>query len=87
VVRFAELDRWATSGEYERILGGDYPRRDSDRTTSVGEELRNAARAYQEAWNRSEDPLIGIFRGAAEGAARAGSGLFDRLASRGGRDG
>src|SRR5579875_1118495 len=87
VVRFAEMDRWATSGEYERILGGDYPRRDSDRTTSVGEELRNAARAYQEAWNRSEDPLIGIFRGAAEGAARAGSGLFDRLASRGGRDG
>jgi Zn-dependent protease with chaperone function len=87
VVRFAELDRWASSGEYERILGGDYPRRDSDRTTSVGEELRSAARAYQEAWSRSEDPLIGIFRGAAESAARAGSGLFDRLSNRGGRDG
>ena len=82
VVRFAELDHWATHGEYDRILGGDYPRRDSDGSTSVGEEVRNAARAYQDSWNRSEDPLIGIFRGVAESAARAGGGLFDRLQNR-----
>ena len=87
VVRFAEIDRWATHGEYERILGGDYPRRDSDSTASVGEEMRNAAKAYQESWNRSEDPLIGIFRGVAETAARTGSGLFDRLQNRGGPGG
>ena len=83
VVRFAELDYWATHGDYERILGGDYPRRDSDGSTSVGEEVRNAARAYQDSWGRSQDPLIGIFRGVAEGAARAGGGLFDRLGNRG----
>ena len=83
VVRFAELDYWATHGEYERILGGDYPRRDTDSSASVGEEVRNAAKAYQESWNRSQDPLIGIFRGVAEGAARAGGGLFDRLQNRG----
>jgi Zn-dependent protease with chaperone function len=84
VVRFAELDHWATSGEYERILGGDYPRRDTDRTASVGEEIRNAAKAYQDSWSRSEDPLIGMVRGAAGNMARAGSGLFDRLSNRGG---
>src|ERR1700689_2742215 len=83
VVRFAALDHWATDGEYERILSGDYPRRDTDRTASVGDEMRNAAKAYQDSWNRSEDPLIGIFRGVAEGAARAGGGLFDRLTNRG----
>jgi Zn-dependent protease with chaperone function len=82
VVRFAELDYWATHGEYERILGGDYTRRDTDSTASVGEEVRNAAKAYQDSWNRSQDPLIGIFRGVAEGAARAGGGLFDRLQNR-----
>jgi Zn-dependent protease with chaperone function len=87
VVRFAELDRWAVSGDYDRILGGDYPRRDSDSTASVGEEVRNAARSYQESWNRSEDPLIGIFRGVAESAARAGGGLFDRFSNRGGSGG
>ena len=83
VVRFAELDYWATHGDYERILGGDYPRRDTDGQASVGEEVRNAAKSYQDSWNRSEDPLIGIFRGVAESAARAGGGLFDRLQNRG----
>ncbi|HLJ98842.1 MAG TPA: M48 family metallopeptidase [Streptosporangiaceae bacterium] len=83
VVRFSELDYWARNGEYERILGGDYPRRDSDRNASVGEEVRNAAKAYQDSWNRSEDALIGMVRGVVGNAARAGSGLFDRLSNRG----
>ncbi len=89
VVRFAELDHWVASGEYERILAGDYPRRDDDRSASVGEEMRNAAKAYQESWNRSEDPLIGMVRGAADTLARAGGGLFDRFSNpnRGGGNG
>ena len=89
VVRFAELDHWVASGEYERILAGDYPRRNDDRTASVGDEMRNAAKAYQESWNRSEDPLIGMVRGAADTLARAGGGLFDRFANpnRGGGNG
>ena len=84
VVRYAELDNWAASGAYERILGGEYPRRDDDRNASFGEEIRNAAKAYQESWNRSEDPLIGMVRGAAGNVARAGAGLFDRFSNRGG---
>ncbi|HEX6524904.1 MAG TPA: M48 family metallopeptidase [Streptosporangiaceae bacterium] len=82
VVRFAELDHWYTSGAYQRILNGEYPRRDTDRGASVGEEIREAARAYQESWNRSADPLIGMLRGAAETVARAGGGLFDRFNNR-----
>jgi Zn-dependent protease with chaperone function len=85
VVRFAELDHWAVSGDYERILGGDYPRRETDSSASIGEEVRNAARSYQESWNRSEDPLAGILRGFADTASRAGAGLFDRFG--GGRGG
>ena len=87
VVRFAELDHWAESGEYERIIGGDYVRRDTDRTASVSEEIRSAAKAYQDSWSRSEDPLIGMVRGAAGNMARAGSGLFDRMTNRGGGGG
>ena len=83
VVRFAELDYWASNGEYERILGGDYPRRDADRNASLGDEVKNAAKAYQDSWNRSEDPLIGMVRGAVGNVARAGGGLFDRFANRG----
>jgi Zn-dependent protease with chaperone function len=79
VVRFAELDRWATDGSYEAILGGDYPRRDTDRDARFTDEVRNAANSYRDSWNRSEDPLAGIFRGVAETGVRAASGLFDRL--------
>jgi hypothetical protein len=79
VVRFAEIDRWINSGEYERILAGDYPRRDTDSTATIGEEIRAAAKSYQESWNRTDDPLVGMFRGAAENAMRAGEGLFGRF--------
>jgi Zn-dependent protease with chaperone function len=85
VVRFAELTRWIDSGEYERILAGDYPRRDTDSTATIGEEIRNAAKSYQESWNRTEDPLVGMVRGAADTAMRAGEGLFGRFGGR--RDG
>ena len=47
VVRFAELDRWATDGSYESILAGDYPRRETDRDASVTEEMKNAANSYR----------------------------------------
>ena len=46
---------------------------------AAAEEIRAAARSYQESWNRTEDPLVGMFRGAAEGAMRAGEGLFGRF--------
>jgi Zn-dependent protease with chaperone function len=87
VVRFAELDHWVASGEYDRIMAGDYPRRDTDRNASVGEEVRSAAKAYQESWSRSEDPLIGMVRGAAGNMANVAGGLFDRFSNRGGGSG
>jgi len=87
VVRFAELDHWITNGEYERILGGDYPRRDDDGNASFSDEMRNAAKSYQDSWSRSEDPLAGIFRGVADTLANAGGSIFDRFGSRGGNSG
>ncbi|HEX2318153.1 MAG TPA: M48 family metallopeptidase [Streptosporangiaceae bacterium] len=82
VVRFAELDRWAAEGEYRDILAGNYPRRDSDSDTSVGDEFRSAAKSYQESWNRSADPLIGAVRGMAGSAVGAGERLMNRFGNR-----
>jgi Zn-dependent protease with chaperone function len=79
VVRFAELDRWASEGEYRDILAGHYPRREDDSDTSVGDEFRAAGKSYQDSWNRSADPLIGAVRGVANGAMDAGSRLFNRF--------
>ena len=79
VIRFAELDRWVENGDYARILAGEYLRRQDDGSASVGEEVRSAARSYQESWNRSEDPFIGLVRGVAETAAGAGERILGGL--------
>ena len=73
------LDRWAASGDYARILSGDYPRREDDRTAKLGEEVKSAARAYQDSWNRSGDPFIGLVRGVADTAAGAGERIFSGI--------
>lgn len=83
VVRFAELDRWASDGEYRDILAGRYPRRDDDSGASVGDEFRTAAKSYQDSWSRSADPLIGAVRGVAGSAMNAGERLMNRFGGRG----
>ncbi|HEX6197000.1 MAG TPA: M48 family metallopeptidase [Jiangellaceae bacterium] len=82
VVRFAELDRWIEDGHYQRILDGDYPRRSEDGSTTVTEEVRAAARSYQESWSRSADPLLGVAKDVAGGAAKAGKNLVDSVFNR-----
>jgi Zn-dependent protease with chaperone function len=87
VVRFAEIDRWASDGEYADILAGNYPRREEDRSTSVGDEFKSAAKSYQDSWNRSADPLIGAVRGVAGSAVGAGERLMNRFGRRDDSDG
>jgi Zn-dependent protease with chaperone function len=88
VVRFAELDRWASEGEYSSVLAGNYPRRDTDGDASVGEEIRNAAKSYQESWNRTADPFVGMVKGVTDSAVGAGGRLFGGLfGGDNGRDG
>jgi Zn-dependent protease with chaperone function len=85
VIRFAELDRWVAEGEYTDVLAGQYPRREDDEQASVSEEMRAAARSYQDSWNRSADPFVGLVKGFAETAAGAGERLFSGVFGR--RDG
>ncbi|WP_283138272.1 M48 family metallopeptidase [Rhizohabitans arisaemae] len=82
VTRVAELDRWRRSGEYDRIIAGDYPRREDDPSAKVTDEVRAAANAYRESWSQSNDPFIGVLRDVAEGAANVGERIFNRFARR-----
>ena len=81
VARASELRKWVDSGEYARILGGDYPRRDGDGNASVTADVKAAAAYYRESFNTSQDPLVGLLRKVGGGTADlAGS------AARGARD-
>jgi Zn-dependent protease with chaperone function len=88
VARAADLRKWIDSGEYARILGGDYPRRDGDGDASVTDDVKAAANSYRESFANSQDPLVGLLRKLGDGAADlAGSATRGARgwATRGGR--
>ena len=45
-VRAAELQRWVASGEYARIVAGEYPRRGTPRDGNLGDDYVDAAGYY-----------------------------------------
>jgi Zn-dependent protease with chaperone function len=72
VARAAALRQWIDSGGYGRVLAGDYPRRDDDGSAAVSDEVRAAAAAYREEFDRSQDPLVGLLRRLGDGATDLG---------------
>ncbi len=75
-LRAAELRRWADSEEYARALAGDYPRRGDDRSASLAEEVRAAARSYRDSFDLSADPLVAVLRDVGGGMVGARDRLF-----------
>ncbi|MFJ8624115.1 M48 family metallopeptidase [Kitasatospora sp. NPDC093550] len=87
VVRVAQLKKWAESDEYRSIMTGAYPRRADDRDTSVGEQWKAAADHYTTSVKESKDPLMGLLRDVAGGAATVGGKLRDTFTGAGTRSG
>ncbi|MDG9706072.1 M48 family metallopeptidase [Streptomyces sp. DH37] len=83
-VRAAELRRWATSRDYQRIMDGHYDRREDDGEASVYESFRQSASHYSETVRTSKDPLMGLIRDLTDGAGDLGGKLRDRFAGRAG---
>ncbi|WP_457029889.1 M48 family metallopeptidase [Kitasatospora sp. P5_F3] len=77
VVRVAKLKKWADSDDYRSILAGAYPRRTDDPNASVGEQWKAAADSYSKSMKETKDPLMGLIRDVAGGAATVGGKLRD----------
>jgi hypothetical protein len=82
VARAAQVRRWIDSGEYGRILAGDYPRRDDDRTASVSADVKAAAESYREEFSRTQDPLISAVRRLGDGASGSLGDFVNRMRGR-----
>ncbi|NJP99428.1 M48 family metallopeptidase [Streptomyces zingiberis] len=78
-VRAAELNKWAASRDYQRLMDGHYPRRDEDADTSVSDSFRESAGHYADTVRSSKDPLMGLVRDIAGGAGDLGGKLRDRF--------
>ena len=69
VARAAAVRHWIDAGDYGRVLAGQYPRRDDDRSASVSADAKAAADAYREEFSRSQDPLVTLLRRFGDGAS------------------
>jgi hypothetical protein len=79
VLRAAELRRWMDAGDYQRILGGDYPRRGAEDEPPIADEARDAARSYKETMEDSADALMRLVRTVSEEAVSVGQRVADRI--------
>ena len=79
--RAAELQRWQQSGAYDRILGGDYPRRGDDRPLAddvadasdyYAEQSRRAAATVGDVLTRARDAFNTAFRAPGDGGSSGG---------------
>ena len=84
-VRVAELQRWEQSGDYTRIMAGEYIRRGSEAERSLREDVRDAtdyyadqARAAAQTVGEVIDRATDAFKEAFRSASGAGSGGADR---------
>lgn len=59
-VRAAELQRWIDSGEYARIVGGDYRRRDDSATPPLTSDLEDAAGYYGDQAKDAMETISGV---------------------------
>ncbi len=59
-VRVAELQRWVASGDYAKILAGDYPRRGSEDDRDLKKDYADATRHYSNKAQAALDELDGM---------------------------
>jgi Zn-dependent protease with chaperone function len=69
-VRAAELERWVQSGAYERIVGGEYPRRGSD-DRPLTDDYAEAAGYYGTQARSAVDQVADVLRSARDAFAEA----------------
>lgn len=79
VVRARELRLWVDSGEYTRILAGDYPRREDDASASVSESVKEAANGYADSFSRTQDVLGKAMHDVAGFAGNAKTWIDDKF--------
>jgi Zn-dependent protease with chaperone function len=87
VQRAGELRDWVVSGDYNRILGGEYPSRVDDGDASMREEVAATLRSYRAKADGSSDPLLKLLRDVSGGMTDVASDVADRLRGRFGRSG
>jgi Zn-dependent protease with chaperone function len=76
VQRLKELDLWIASGDYQKIIDGDYPRREDDPKESPWGAWQAGAEHYAETLKTGTDPVVHWLKDVGESASEAASQAF-----------
>ncbi|HWR11819.1 MAG TPA: M48 family metallopeptidase [Rectinemataceae bacterium] len=78
VIRLQELKSWTSSGQYQRILDGEYPRKGESKA-SAQDDLKEAADFYRDSLKKSDDPIFKFMNAVGEGIEKTASDFGDRI--------
>ncbi len=71
VIRLTELRNWIAAGEYSKIIGGDYQKRDNNQNR-ISEDLKDSFEYYKNETEKEADPVLKAVRNLGEGVGKLG---------------
>jgi len=74
VIRLTELRNWIASGEYSKIIGGDYQKRGNNQNR-ISDEIKNSFEYYKNETEKEADPVLQAVKSLGEGVAKAGDDI------------
>ncbi|MBN1961925.1 MAG: M48 family metallopeptidase [Deltaproteobacteria bacterium] len=77
VLRVSELRDWVDSGDYQKILSGDYLHRDENQDDDFIKNIKAAASSYKDAFKSSKDPFISTVKDISNSVANTGREIFE----------
>ena len=82
VLRLREIDRWVEAGAYERILAGEFPKREDDPETPPWSTWSESAHSYAEGVKASADPVASWIKSTGAEVGSKASAAWSRLRGR-----
>ena len=78
VIRLTELRNWIASGEYSKIIGGDYQKRGNNQTR-ISDDIKNSFEYYKNETEKEADPVLQAVKSLGEGVGKIGEDISDTL--------
>lgn len=71
VIRLTELRNWIASGDYSKIISGNYQKRRDSKNT-ISEDIKESFQYYKNETMKDSDPVLDVVRNLGEGVAKIG---------------
>ncbi len=78
VIRLTELRNWIASGEYSKIIGGDYQKRGNNQKR-ISDDIKNSFEYYKNETEKEADPVLQAVKSLGEGVGKIGEDISDTL--------